>query len=106
MKKYLIAAVLVGAFTVPAFAAMMPGAGPYYVGLDTTTHKCSVVRSMATGMKRMGKFRSQAAAQRAMSYMNQCSALRYIREACPPWRSILPASNKEKPRSGVATVPG
>jgi hypothetical protein len=74
MKKYLIAAVLIGAFTMPAFAATMPGAGPYYVGLDTATHKCSVVHSMSAGMKRMGKFKSQAAAERAMAHMKQCSA--------------------------------
>jgi hypothetical protein len=40
MRKYIVAAVLIGAFIAPAFAAM-PGAGPYYVGFDTATHKCS-----------------------------------------------------------------
>jgi hypothetical protein len=74
MKKYLMAAVLISAFTMPAFAAMMPGSGPYYVGLDSATHKCSVVHSMSAGMKRMGKFKTQAAAHRAMSHMKQCSA--------------------------------
>ena len=71
MGKYILAAVLIGAFIAPAFAAM-PGAGPYFVGLDPTTHKCSVVTSMAPGMKNMGKFRTQARAERAMARMKKC----------------------------------
>jgi hypothetical protein len=47
----------------------MPGPGPYYVGLDTATKKCSVVTSLPAGMKRMGKYRSQAAAEKAMARM-------------------------------------
>jgi hypothetical protein len=52
----------------------MPGAGPYYVGLDTATHTCSVVTKMAPGMKRMGKYKTQAAAEKAMAGMKKCKA--------------------------------
>jgi hypothetical protein len=41
MRKYAVAAVLIGVFVTPAFALV---AGPYFVGLNTTTHTCSVVR--------------------------------------------------------------
>jgi hypothetical protein len=71
MKKYAVAAVLIGAFIAPAFAAM-PGAGPYFVGLDTATHKCSVVNTMSAGMKKMGKYHSEAAANKAMARMKEC----------------------------------
>ena len=71
MRKYMVAAVLIGAFIAPAFAAM-PGSGPYYVGLDTATHKCSVVTSMSPGMKKMGKYSSMARAERAMHRMKEC----------------------------------
>jgi hypothetical protein len=71
MRKYIVAAVLIGAFIAPAFAAM-PGAGPYYVGLDTATHKCSVVTTMSPGMKKMGKYNTQARAGRAMHHMKEC----------------------------------
>jgi hypothetical protein len=40
MKKYATAAVLITFFVTPALALT---SGTYYVGLDTTTHKCSVV---------------------------------------------------------------
>lgn len=73
MRKYIVAAVLIGAFIAPALAAM-PGAGPYYVGLDTATHTCSVVTKMAPGMKRMGKYKTQAAAEKAMAGMKKCKA--------------------------------
>jgi hypothetical protein len=71
MRKYIVAAVLIGAFVTPAFA-QMPGAGPYYVGLDTATHTCSVVAKMATGMKMMGKYKTQAEAEKAMAGMKEC----------------------------------
>ena len=71
MRKYIVAAVLIGAFVAPAFA-QMPGAGPYFVGLDPATHKCSVVTKMEPGMKRMGKYRSKARAERAMHRMKEC----------------------------------
>ena len=71
MRKYIVAAVLIGAFIAPAFA-QMPGAGPYFVGLDPATKKCSVVTKMAAGMKRMGKYKTQAAAEKAMAGMKEC----------------------------------
>jgi hypothetical protein len=71
LRKYIVAAVLIGAFVAPAFA-QMPGAGQYYVGLDTATKKCSVVTSMTAGMKMMGKYKSKARAERAMAHMKEC----------------------------------
>ena len=69
MRKYIVAAVVIGAFATPALATTIMG---YYVGLDTTTHKCSVVTKMTAGMKMMGKYKSQAAAEKAMAGMKEC----------------------------------
>ena len=52
MRKYLVAAVLIGAFATPALA-VDTGGGHYFVGLDTSSHTCSVVTEMAAGMKMM-----------------------------------------------------
>jgi hypothetical protein len=71
MRKLIIAAVLIGAFVAPALALT---SGPYFVGLNTTTHTCSVVTSMAPGMKMMGKYKTQAAAEKAMAGMKKCHA--------------------------------
>jgi hypothetical protein len=71
MRKYIVAAVLIGAFITPAFALTT---GTYYVGLDTTTHTCSVVTTMTTGMKMMGKYKSKEAAEKAMAGMKKCHA--------------------------------
>jgi hypothetical protein len=71
MKKYAIAAALIGLFVTPALALT---AGTYYVGLDTTTHTCSVVTKMAAGMKMMGKYKSKEAAEKAMAGMKECKA--------------------------------
>ena len=72
MRKYLIGAVLVGAFATPAFALTE---GPYFVGLNTTTHTCSVVTKMEAGMKMMGKYKTKAAAEKAMAGMAECKDL-------------------------------
>ena len=69
MRKYLIGAVLVGAVATPAFALTE---GPYFVGLNTTTHTCSVVTKMEAGMKMMGKYKTKAAAEKAMAGMKEC----------------------------------
>jgi hypothetical protein len=69
MRKYIVAAVLIGAFVAPALALT---AGTYYVGLNTTTHTCSVVTKMEAGMKMMGKYSSKARAERAMHRMKEC----------------------------------
>jgi hypothetical protein len=71
MRTYVVAAVLIGAFIAPALALTT---GTYYVGLDPTTHTCSVVTKMTTGMKMMGKYKSQEAAEKAMAGMKKCHA--------------------------------
>jgi hypothetical protein len=71
MKKCVVAAVLVGSLVGPAFALE---AATYYVGLDTTTHTCSVVTEVKPGMKMMGKYKSQEAAEKAMAKMKQCKS--------------------------------
>ena len=73
MRKYLVAAALIGAFATPALA-VDTGGGHYSVGLDTTSHKCSVVTEMAPGMKMMGEYDSQDAAEKAMASMAECKA--------------------------------
>ena len=73
MRKYLFAAVVVAAFASPALA-VDTGGGHYFVGLDTTSHKCSVVTEMAPGMKMMGEYDSQDAAEKAMASMAECKA--------------------------------
>jgi hypothetical protein len=47
-------------------------AGPYFVGLNTTTHTCSVVTKMEAGMKMMGKYKTKSAAEKAMAGMKEC----------------------------------
>jgi hypothetical protein len=69
MRKYAVAAILIGAFVTPALALT---AGSYFVGLNTTTHTCSVVRHMSAGMKMMGRYHSRAAAEKAMHGMAEC----------------------------------
>jgi hypothetical protein len=69
MTKYAIAAVLIGVFVTPALALE---AGPYFVGLDSTTHTCSVVTEMKSGMKMMGKYNSREEAEKAMASMAEC----------------------------------
>ena len=68
----LVAAVLIGAFAIPALA-VETGGGKYFVGLDTTTKKCSVVTEMAPGMKMIGASNhSKEAAEKAMADMAEC----------------------------------
>jgi hypothetical protein len=69
MRKYLVAVAMIGAFVAPALALE---ASEYYVGLDTTTHTCSVVTKMTAGMKMMGKYKSKEAAEKAMAGMKDC----------------------------------
>ena len=71
MRKYLVAAVLISALAAPALA-VETGGGKYFVGLDTTTKKCSVVTEMAPGMKMMGEYDSKEAAEKAMAEMAEC----------------------------------
>jgi len=69
MKRFVIALALLGAFVTQALALH---AGSYFVGLNTTTHTCSVVRNMSAGMKMMGTYHSRAAAEKAMHGMKEC----------------------------------
>jgi hypothetical protein len=71
MRKYLIAAVLIGALAAPALA-VETGGGKYYVGFDTNSKTCSVVTEMAEGMKMMGEYDSKEAAEAAMAEMDAC----------------------------------
>jgi hypothetical protein len=71
MRTYIIAAALIGAFATPVLA-VETGGGHYFVGLDTTSHTCSVVTEMAAGMKMMGEYDSQDAAEKAMADMAEC----------------------------------
>jgi hypothetical protein len=64
-----MAGVLTLAFVAPALALT---SGTYYVGLDTTTHTCSVVTEMKAGMKMMGKYDSKEAAEAGMASMKEC----------------------------------
>ncbi|MGO8842744.1 MAG: hypothetical protein ACLQF1_16940 [Methyloceanibacter sp.] len=70
MKKIVLAAALILAFAAPALALT---SSRYYVGLDTTTHTCSVVTHMSAGMKMMGRYHSKAAAEKAMAGMKECT---------------------------------
>ena len=71
MRKYIVAAILIGAFATPALA-VETGGGHYFVGFDTTSHTCSVVTEMAPGMKMMGEYDSKDAAEKAMAGMEEC----------------------------------
>ena len=68
MGKYIVTALVI-AFATPALALE---SGVYYVGLDKTTHTCSVVTKMEAGMKMMGKYKTKEAAEKAMASMKEC----------------------------------
>ena len=59
---------------VQAYIAAMPGwkRDVGFVGLDTTSKKCSVVTEMAPGMKMMGEYDFKEAAEKAMAEMAEC----------------------------------
>jgi hypothetical protein len=69
MRKHVCVAFLIGIFAAPAFALE---SGPYYVGLDMTTHTCSVMTEMKPGMKNMGQFKTKDEAEKAMAGMSEC----------------------------------
>ena len=73
MRKYIVAAVVIGAFATPALA-VETGGGHYFVGFDTTSHTCSVVTEMAPGMKMMGEYESKESAEKAMADMKECKS--------------------------------
>lgn len=73
MRKYLVAAVLIGALATPTLAQEVEtGGGKYFVGFDTNSKTCSVVTEMAEGMKMMGEYDSEEAAKAAMAEMDEC----------------------------------
>jgi hypothetical protein len=70
MKTYLLAAMLIGTFAVPASAA-----GSFYVMFNETTKTCSISRSAPTPSERfsmMGIYGSEANAKMAMAGMTAC----------------------------------
>jgi hypothetical protein len=69
MKKYLIAATLIFAFTGPALADEI------FVMLDMTTKKCVTMRTQPKDMKKykmLGKYPTQGEAETAMHTMTTC----------------------------------
>ena len=69
MKKYLLAAILIVAFAVPA------SAGAFYVMYDKVTRTCLISKSVPSTSERfsmMGIYGSEYMAQRAMAGMMKC----------------------------------
>ena len=70
MKTYLLAATLIGALAIPAFAA-----DTFYVMFDKTAKKCSVSKTPPTPTEQfsmMGQYSSQQEAVTAMREMPEC----------------------------------
>lgn len=71
MKRYLIAAALIGALATPVLA----GAEGFYVVFDNTTQKCAMMTTKPTDMgryKMMGTYKTEADAHAAMTGMKEC----------------------------------
>jgi hypothetical protein len=69
MKRYLLAALLVGMSAVPVSAAT------FYVMFDKTKKQCSIATTPPTETEKfsmMGQFGSEAAAKKAMAGMKEC----------------------------------
>ncbi len=69
MKKYILAAALIGAFTVPAYA------GSFYVMFNKDTKKCSIATTAPSETEKfsmMGIYGSEANAKMAMAGMSHC----------------------------------
>jgi hypothetical protein len=69
MKKYILAAALIGAFAVPASAAS------FYVMFNKQTKQCSIATAPPTETEKfsmMGIYGSEANAKMAMAGMTQC----------------------------------
>ncbi len=70
MKKYIIAAVLIGAFAAPALADT-----GFYIVFDSMTKKCATMTTKPTDMSRykmMGNYPTLGEAQTAMGGMKEC----------------------------------
>jgi hypothetical protein len=73
MKRYLLAALVVGVFAAPAFAA-----DTFYVMFDKTKKQCSVATTPPTETEKfsmMGQFGSEAEAKKAMAGMKECKKM-------------------------------
>ena len=69
MKRYLLAALLVGMSAVPVSAAT------FYVMFDKTKKQCSIATTPPTETEKfimMGQFGSEAEAKKAMAGMKEC----------------------------------
>jgi len=69
MKKYILAAALIGAFAVPAYA------GSFYVMFNKQTKTCSISTTAPSETEKfsmMGIYGSEANAKMAMAGMSQC----------------------------------
>jgi hypothetical protein len=70
MRKYLIAAALIGAFAGPALAA-----DEFYIMYDKMAKKCVTMRTHPTDMKNfkmLGKYPTLGEAETAMHTMTEC----------------------------------
>ena len=70
MKKFLIAAALIGGFTAPALAM-----DSFYIVFDKKTKTCTMARSAPTDTEKfsmMGIYGSEADAKMAMKGMTSC----------------------------------
>ena len=72
MRKSLVALSLLASMATPALA----GASHWYINLDPTTKKCSVMQTKADGKTMMAaskkSFKSEASATTAMTGMKEC----------------------------------
>jgi hypothetical protein len=69
MKKYILAAALIGTFVVPAYA------GSFYVMFNKETKQCSIATTAPSETEKfsmMGIYGSEANAKMAMAGMMQC----------------------------------
>ncbi|MBM3543202.1 MAG: hypothetical protein FJX44_01655 [Alphaproteobacteria bacterium] len=69
MRKYLIAAALIGVFAGPALAA------EYYIMYDMTAKKCVTMKTHPADMKKfkmLGKYPTLGEAETAMHTMTEC----------------------------------
>lgn len=70
MKKYILAAALIGAFAAPSFAATS-----YYVMFNKATKTCSISTAAPSETEKfsmMGIYGSEANAKMAMAGMTEC----------------------------------
>ena len=74
MKKILVSALVLAAFSAPAFAAT--AAPAFYVSQDAKTHACAVSDKKPDGKMAMDvgtkAYDSQANAEKAMANLNAC----------------------------------